>query len=399
MTTINVKSIYKVDTISKTNSEAWKILRKAAEEQEGDVLFDFRGIELAEPWANEEFKKFLAIDRVHMKLYSSEKTAKTIEIACLMGNMKTGRVTNEEIVSEKKVSKEEIAIQREAEELQKYIAVVNGKHVLEIYKKYQQIGSVSTVAYIRAAIKKYCAEKEIREIEIDTASLFIQKNVMGLLADMQRELLAAGITVTVESKDEETRKKLNIHTSLNLNVKLSPMEKYTLFKQEFPPLSVGLLTKYKKSRAVDEFGRYGKGEPSSCRVAIFKGFKKGSKGILCLFKTYNGNTLYTKEHWALQHDGEELRQMITEDIAIPIDMIGISNKFIGSTYHLNEPIQYDKEDSDIILRVDEEGKLTRDNVTIPERIKTVFDSWDIKYNVEMLERAIKQTDIELGISK
>ena len=39
----------------------------------------------------------------------------------------------------------------------------------------------------------------------------------------------------------------------------------------------GLLVKYKKSKAKDDFGREGKGEVISSRIAIYRGIKQGDK--------------------------------------------------------------------------------------------------------------------------
>lgn len=82
METVLVKSIYPVDTISKGNTKAWAKLISYMEGKDTDTMFDFKGIEVVEPWGTAEFKKFIQNPHVFMTLWNNEKAVNSINIMC-----------------------------------------------------------------------------------------------------------------------------------------------------------------------------------------------------------------------------------------------------------------------------------------------------------------------------
>lgn len=396
MKTINVREVYTVDTISKTNEKAWSTLIALVENEQEDIMFDFKGIEVAEPWTNDKFKEFVGNEHVHMKLYSSQRTVNTIEMTCMLGGLKTGRFFNEDIVAPPTLSREDKKAMEIAGQLQEYFVKDTENEdtgIFQIYKRFDQIGSINTVDYIEKAIIKYFNETGYKNIVLDTNNIFIQKNILELFANVIGRTLSLGINLNVLSKDKEVMSKIALYQHLAANKNLKINDKYEIAKKQIPHKMVGMLTKYRGSKAVDEFGRHGNGEAISCRVAIFNGFTKNSNNAVCMkFTTYNGNAFYTQEHWALENDGEELSKMMTEELTIPLSEIGLIDKFLGSKYHFSMPIQYDSADSDTIYSLDGEGKVVNTRVTIPMRIKVVLDSWGIEYNEECLNGAIEETE-------
>lgn len=200
-----------------------------------------------------------------------------------------------------------------------------------------------------------------------------------------------GVTVTIHSDDEEVMNKVNIYQTLSSNKSMSVSDKLNIIKSKLSVGKVGMLIKYKDSKATDEFGRKGRGKPISCRVAIFGGLKLVDKTPTISIRTFNGNTFFTSTHWSLEHDNAILRNLDYTDELIPIDQFGMYNDFLGSRYHFIAPIQTRKEDTITMYGLNEQGKVTHDKVTIPERIKLVLDDWEIKYDAESLDRCIKET--------
>ena len=96
MKTILVSEIYDVTQISKSNDTPWKLMKQLMEKEDQDVMFDFDGIELKEPWNNLEFKKLIADERVHIKVYGSEDVANSIKILCMSLKTDTERIINAE---------------------------------------------------------------------------------------------------------------------------------------------------------------------------------------------------------------------------------------------------------------------------------------------------------------
>lgn len=395
MKTIDVRrDYYQYDTISKTNSKAWEILLNCLEESENkdeDLLFDFKGIEIIEPWINDTFKKLISNERVHMKLYSSKKTVDTINMACRLSNLKADRFYNEEVITPPTMTPAEKRIINMANELQDYFISSEDTALFEIHRRFTQIGSIDTVTYIEKAVEIYAENTNIKKIILDIKNILLQSNLIELVANVIGRLYTKGIDFKVVSEDSDTMNKLGLYQHLANNIFLSTADKYKIAKNNLEPGTVGMLTKYKRSKALDEFGRQGNGEPVSCRVALFNGFVK-DKGVLCLsFTSYNGNTFYTKDHWSLENDGEELEELLKEELLIPIPEVGVTDYYLGSRYHFMLPLQCSLEDSTVIYGI-EDGRVYHNKVTIPVRIKTVLDDWGIEYQESSLIHAISETE-------
>lgn len=396
METVSVKSIYNVDTISKGNPKAWVKLMEYMKEQTGDVTFDFRGIEVIQPWATPEFKLLMQDERVHLKFYCNENTVNSINIMCTLNGFSNNRAVNEEIVPEKTLTKEEMQIIRMSNELQKYFDDSGECPELHIYKRFDQIGVPITVSYVEGALKKYAEEHNCKKLKLEARNITIQPSVIENVTNLIQALGECGVELEINSNDPEVMNKVGMYQSLANKQVYSDKDKLRLIKATLRPGKVGMLIKYKDSKATDEFGRSGKGKPVSSRVAIYLGIKK-VKDIICLcFRSYNGNTFYTHTHWSLEHDNDVLKQLEYKDEIIPVEQFGMYNDFLGSKYHFITPVQVRPEDSTTMYGIDEYGKVTYTKMTIPERIKAVFDDWDISYDSESLQIYIQKTKEMLG---
>lgn len=392
MESVLVKSIYSVDTISKGNSKAWVKLMEYMDGKDYDVEFDFKGIEVVQPWATIEFKKFMQNPHVHIKMWSNLDTVNSINLMCMLNNFKENRAVNEEIKVERVPTKEELKIAAQAADLQKYFEVVDGVPTLLIYKRFDQIGVPITVAYIEAALKKYAADNGVNQLKLVTRNITIQSSVIENITNLIEQLAEVGVELDIDSNDTEVMNKVNIYRNLSKKKVFSSDDKEKFIKSTLKPGRVGMLIKYRESKATDEFGRSGKGKPLSCRAAIYLGMRHNKDGEAELhFRTYNGNTFYTKEHWALEHDNGVLSSLETTHEVMTIPQFGMYNNFLGSKFHFIEPVQLNAADSMTMYGVSNEGKVTRTIMTIPERIKAVFDDFDVEYDKESLELCIEKT--------
>lgn len=397
MKEVLVRDIYTVDTISKGNSKAWLNLMKWMEDNlaEGEkVQFDFKGIEVIQPWATNEFRQFMQDERVHVKIWNNEQTVNSINIMCRLNGFSSNRAVNVVVEVAKTMTKEEIAIIKMADELQQFFEINEddpSMAVLHIHRRFDQIGVPITVAYIEAAMKKFARENNITKIRLDAIGITIQssviKNVTSLISSMAEEK----VMLEINSSDEEVMNKVAMYQSLEGSKIVSEKDKVRIIKASLHPGKVGMLVKYKVSKAVDEFGRSGKGKTISCRVALYNGLKKDKEGIKLNFTTFNGKYFYTKVHWGLENDNELLEKLETEELSIPVEQFGMYNDFLGSRYHLITPVQNREEDTITMYGIDDQGKVTYTKMTIPERIKAVFDDWGIKYDMESMQSYIQKT--------
>ena len=391
METVSVKSIYNVDTISKGNSKAWVKLIEFMNGRDEDIEFDFKGIEVVQPWATPEFMVLMQNEHVHLKLWFAPNTVNSINIMCALNGINNKRAINEEVVPVKAPSQEDIKVQNMAVQLQEYFDTSCDTPVLNIYKRFDQIGVPITVRYVEAAVELFCEKTGSKKVFIEAKGIIVQPSVIERLTDIIKNMANKGVTVTIHSDDEEVMNKVNIYQTLSSNKSMSVSDKLNIIKSKLSVGKVGMLIKYKDSKATDEFGRKGRGKPISCRVAIFGGVKLVDKTPTISIRTFNGNTFFTSTHWSLEHDNAILRNLDYTDELIPIDQFGMYNDFLGSRYHFIAPIQTRKEDTITMYGINEQGKVTHDKVTIPERIKLVLDDWEIKYDAESLDRCIKET--------
>lgn len=386
MRTVVVSEVYNVTQISKTNSDAWERLNRVMDGVEEDVMFDFKDINLEEPWSNEAFKKFIGNEHVHMKVYSSEKIKDTIELACKIGNLKTGRVLNEDEIIEVEPVKDRKQ-DRLVQNIKNNMSIVKDTAMLYIPDVVSQITNHSTVSAIETAILEFYESTRVKRFGIDTEMMFIQINIIEMLASMIGKLRSKGIEVVIMSKDTDVAGKINMYQCFDGAKKLTPKDRVRIFKETLQLNTVGMLSKFKDTRRVDEFGRKGDGKPIMCRVAIYKGIKNGQVQLT----TFNGRYFYTKLHYSLDNDGEELESLVSEDVSIPIDQIGLCNKFTGSLYHFNLPIQYSKDDYIESYRETDDGEIRQVKLTLPQHIKAVLECFGVTYNGASLINAMSKT--------
>ena len=399
---ILVKDIYNVDNLSQ--NKGWEKINNRIKEMNPDnnvIELDFRGINVTKPWDCDGFKDILSNKNIHMRFINADELVDKIKILCVIDNLDKDRIKNVKVVPKRKETKEDLKVLRNAERFQEVIECDGDIAYIHIYKVVDQIGSINTVKYIKKAIELYNEANGVNKFILKAGRLDIQNNIVGMLANIKLELEKNGeFEFNIESDRAEVKNRLmlNLHKKLNAEYTLEDRVNALRKLQENTP---GILIKYKKSRTVDEFGRYGNGEVRMSRIAVFKGFSFGGQDeveVVALFETYNNNYFFTQQHWALEHDGEELEKLEVETERVKVSELGMGGKFLGSKYHFAYPVQTDESGYETILEY-QDGKLVKKRVTLPERIKIVFDSWGVEYNDLVLDRHIENTRKMLSQSK
>jgi hypothetical protein len=398
---IIVQDVYNVTQISSSNNEAWERLLRIVNESDDDVMLDFRGIQLIEPWNNLLFRKLMSKNNVYMRLYMSEREKKVLDLLCKISkeDMPEGHIINvedDEIIED---VKQEVVPDKTFElikgrvlECAKIIKSKPTKVVFEIPKVVDQLGSIKTIKAIEEVVKQLNDEKGIKNFEVDAEGLFIQINIIEYLARVIGQMMQEGIELSLLSSDDDVMNKLSLYQQFANTRSLSAKERIKIFKETVKPLTVGMLSRFRNTRRVDAFGRKGDGIPIECRVAIFRKIDKEGN---VYFWTFNGNTFCTRLHYSMDNDGEILSKPEVYDVAIPIGDVGLYDKYLGALYHFNRPIQYEPSDSITTYKINDDGEVTTRKVTLPEYIKLVLDDFNVRYNGEELLKDIAETNRQL----
>ena len=397
MQTILAKDILKLDTISRGNNRPWDKIINYLESNNitEDIEFDFKGIEVFQPCSASSFNILLAKPNFYMVLHNSESTVNSVQLVCKLNALSTDKIRNVKTEIPKVKTAAEKNFDRVVGEVLQHIVADGEVAYVNVYERFNQIGQPSTMEYIEAAMEQFSEETGINDFIINTKNISIQSNVINILPETIDRLKEKGITFEIKSDLPSIQNKIDMgidigHTTYTSEEKLKIMqERLTIGK-------VGLLIKYKDSRAQDEFGRVGRGEKVSVRIAMFTGFSTDMEdNTTAEFMSFNANYFYTREHWMLEHDKEELKDLVYDDVSIKVDDLGIYNEFIGSRYHFSTAVQYNTNGMTRMYHM-ETGQDGLDHVvgvdyTIPERIKAVFDDFKIEYDSESLESYIAKT--------
>lgn len=437
---VRVKDWCDIDNLTQDSSwvDIYEHIKKEVKQDE-KVMLDFKGISVIEPWTLDTFGKILKMDNIYFRFTSYNKESLTnfvnrIKMKCVIEGLLVDRIDMVYIEPAKVKTKAEIKIEKGGNDIINRFIINGEEAVFDITQYIDQIGSVDTVYSLEYAMRKLNENCDVNDFKILTKRMFIQDNIIEMLAKLILKLEDEGITLQIDTEIEATAKKLGLFVYTASNESYTFEKKFKAFS-EMPLNMAGLLVKYKNSRAVDEFGRSGKGQIVSNRIAIFRGLciklgfnevqiiKKvhkiedgqayvdieGPKGkdvtkwvdmssIQVCIDSYHNDTFVTHAEWETYHDGEmtddkgnEVTELPKTRVIEDIDNVGLMNKFLGKRFHFIRATQKSKADNRMIItKINEAGNCVREEVTIPERIKIVLQDWGEKVHIE-LERDIYES--------
>lgn len=398
MAVIKLKELYPATQVSSRNAEAWKLVYDAIEEFPNDekIIVDTEGMLIEDPCSNVDFKKLMTDSRVHILLHNSTVVMNLIKVFCVSCGYSEDRVQNEGVIEQIVIEKPKF----DEELVDRFISthtVEEGNVILDVSKTVSQVGSEMTVKSIIEALKRVSNDTNIKNIILDFNSIHIQDNVLPILHSMLKELSETCVIRVANLPDAQ---KFNVIKSADegFNSEIPFKEKVKYFKECMEKDTVGFLAKFKETKKKDLLGRYGDGVPLWSKFAIYRGCKKRgeklSDGLTVAFDVFNASDFYTKIHQIMEFENEnpELPHM---RVTMDFDELGIMDKYTGSTYHFNLPIQYRKQDSrNMRVEIMYGGQRVNlfDTVRLPEVAKYVLDDFGIKYNKEKLQEAIDITN-------
>lgn len=406
MEQVLVSNIYPVTNISKNNSKPWELMMDEVEKIGQDVLFDFDGIELEEPWTNTSFRKLMQDSRVHLKIYSSESTKATIDLMCSMGNMPTGRVENEDIMILGSGAPENKEVSFLAERLKHCIEKDKDNVVhIKIYNAVSQLGTRNTIDAIDKVIRDYNKETGDKHFCLELELISIGTSTVRYFVQVTNELENDGFSIEITSEDTDVMNTIKTCCNVIGTEAMSDKDKVKIFLDTIQPNTVGMLSRFKDTKGKDDFGRKGDGKPITCRVAIFRGIEKDDNTYKLVFDQFKGGSFMTPIEYKLEHDGYEHPGLEQSTIKIPIKEIGLCDRFVGELYHFNLPIQYHSDGMTPVCKVNENGGVDTVLMTLPEHVKLVLDSFNVEYNEAPLIYSICETmkclsnedDSQLGV--
>lgn len=396
-----LREIYSVDTISQ--DKGWKKIRESVNVDD-ELTIDFTGINVIEPWACAEFKKMLTDTNVNLRFTNEEEMVNRIKMMCIIDELNPDRVENIHIEIPKKETPEEKKIKRIADDLKQLIEIVNNVGHLDLTKKYTQVSSSNTIVYVGHAIRAFAKENNIKEFIIETKKMDVQTNILESVADLIVSLEDENIKIDIDTDIEDIQKNMGLYMHKATARKYDEKARYEVLLNKVKPGAPGILIRYKKSNAVDDFGRHGKGQVVSSRIAIFKGFtdnndtESDSDIPLAVFETFNDETFYTKQHWMIEHDNDVPNGLNSDIVEMTMEELGVGDLFLGSQFHFLRAVQQDiSENRVVIVDTDENGRNIKETCSIPRRMQIVFDDWNIKYNKDALEKDIAETKKKLNL--
>lgn len=403
MVVISAKKVYNVDTISHYNDKGWILIDKAVDdcrnEHPGEeIVVDFKGINLIEPWLNAKFREFMAKKTANIVLYNSEDTADYIKTMCITGGMGNDRVKDITVHVEKGKTREELAIERVANNWQSIIVPSDTSSdvaVINIKKMIDQISSAKTIRYIEKAIQIYKENHpDVCKYILNTENMSVEAHSIEAIGKLIVTLQQRDkVYLRLKNDDPEVENDSRMFAAIKSQGEYDIKKRLESISKYLKPGRPGLLMAYAKSRSVDRMGRSGNGEIRSCQPAIYLGVVRTSDGPAMKFKLYQLDKFCTHIHWALEHDGED-HKIVSREVTIPVMNCGLYGIYLGKEYHFNEPLQYHdgvENGSVKMYESNEKGNSVSVEMTIPEFIKRVLDDYDEPYDKEYLEKCILRT--------
>ena len=394
MKVIIVKQIYRVDSL--TQEKGWIKIYEYIKDMTEDIVLDFTGINVETPWTLGTFKEIVDMPNVKFKFKQNEDFYKHLKVMFILSNADISRVENEVVEVKQEKSPDTDRIKNNGSRLIPFFEDINGECVFKVHKKYTQVENTNSIEYMKYAIEEISNTNKTTKFLLEFGATTANSTTIEALANMVDYFHSKGIQVDIDMENQSNAKEMGLHLhKLRELTDNSYKENYIRNMVENHPKMAGILIKYKPSKTTDNLGRTGKGEAIMARVAVLEGIDDNNNLV---FRTFDKEGFYTHIHWEVQHDNEELTALRGDVFRVGMDEVGFMDEFMGVRFHFIEPIQRSESESEkVIYGLDDNGSNISAICTIPERMKHVFDDWNIEYNTEMLDKAIKETRERLGM--
>jgi hypothetical protein len=394
MQEVEIRSIYDVDSI--TQEKGWEKIYNALINVDVDTMIVFKNVRLKDPFKSNALKKLLKEnDHIYVRFLNDEEALKNLRTSLIfMGLMDESRVENVNTRADQK-TQIEMKIEENGNDMYDMFSINDNVATFDFSKKYQQLENSQSVTYCKHAINRLIEEKGIRQFIIVIGKLKTSDAVLSSLANMMYTYNKENIDVKIDLENDERCRMLNLY-SFKLNNRIyNSKEKMKIAMRVLKDGTPGLLQRYKKTKAVDDFGRQGNGEVIRCRISVCRGFNIEAQEVM--FDTFDNEKFMTRIQWIDMNDSEDIERLEPERVSIPIDDLGVCDEFLGARYHFMYPTQSDISENVQIRYSDENGITQKKECTIPERMRIVFDDREIEYDKVLLDTSIKEVKEKLGL--
>ena len=395
----------KVDVNTLINSEkvaserSWSkieaFLDGLEDSQKEDLTVNFDTLLVQEPWKFEAFDRIMTkYPDIKFEVFDNEDLVKTLDAACMLKGYATGKVTNTPKIIVEEKTKEEKKLDAIQASVFNFIYSKDGDMYVDLAKHFSQFCDVKYAnAFMRAAAQyAELYNKKDCSFIINAEDLLVADKVMQTVtregAILKNE---KGIDTVIYSDIKETSEKFSLHKFTAEAVDVSKADRLRIISKYMYRNMAGLITEYKNGKKKDTFGRIGDGTKVSCKPCIYLGCSGTGEETVVNIRIFSNKTFFTQQHWEMENDGEQIKELEFKDESIKLTDIGVMNKFLGSRYHFMAPVQRSLDDYEQDLSANDGGFGERRTVTIPEKMKIVFDAWDIDYDEAGLERAINKS--------
>lgn len=362
-----------------------------------EYLLDFTNVSVSGATDHSNFKKLLRMPNISMKFVNHEDLLHSIKMLCILDSIPyADRFENVNTPKVVEKTAAELKIERNGENLLSKFNVNPDKKAAAfvVIDHYRQLYNNDTCVYIKYAINKL-AEQGVNSVLIDLKGVPTNTVVLTDLCGMCRDFADKGVEVMFDIDDENTAKDFKLCMYKSTKDKFTPNVRAQIFNKFYKTYgnTAGLLVKYEKSRTADEFGRFGKGQVSSCKVCIFRGLKKMDTKYFAVFDTFKVSGFMTIAQYFSTCDGVVPSKLPSETVCIDVADIGFLDTFIGPHYHFLLPVQrYSSETKRIPIGFNERGNNIVKECTLPERIMYVFRDFEIDCNETLLRDAIIKSE-------
>lgn len=390
-----LKELYQVDTISQDNS--WERVIRAVEAIKEHMDIHIGDVNIIEPWNCLNFKQLLREHDIRLIFTNNKDMVNRIKVMCIFDGIDDSKVENMEVKREEKETPGQLRLARCGKELADFFKVDCGQAVFNMKDRYTQLFNPETTEVIDYAMRYIHDNQGVNKFMLNMGGINTSNSILENIADMIIRYEMDGLDLSVDTDNEEYGKNLKMFLHKSTAKTYDSRARLRAISKHLSVNEAGILIKYKKSRAVDEFGRHGHGEVVSSRMAIFLGIEGSGSNAVAVFRSFDSNYFYTRQSWMINNENEIPDSLVSNIVKMKLDEIGIGDLFIGKDYHFIKPVQRDLKESMIIAYgIGEGGRVLKKEFTIPERMKAVFDDWGIAYDSRKLMAAIEDTEREIG---
>lgn len=413
MITKRLMELVTMDSLSQETS--WAKLYAAVKDTKEDIEIDFSDIIIQRPLSFPSFKLLLQMPNVHMKFKNDIETVKAIKAWMILngdGDNFENKITLITVEKPVQKTKDQIKLEKFSdivyERFEKDESNGDGAYAYNIMKSGANtaINNYTTFQYIGMALDRLRKETEVKSFTLNLTGVTMADGSLCVkLAELRKRFEKDGVSFHILVDDDNKALINSLKRSLYTvsGQFTSTKERYKYIKSMLNRYNnvpiPGMLKKYKESRAVDVYGRQGNGECEWCRIALLKGISVKRKpdtnevtAIMLNFITYYEDKFFTKLHWESFHDGEKHPGLGVEKVSVPLSAVGITDMFLGSQYYFNFPTQHEKDECiRMVTQLTDRGTTLSEICTIPERMKLVFDDFNIKYCNEIMQKSIEET--------